>query len=113
MSIQQFRNTIHQVIMPNRAPQSMKTAIFGSVMIRRADATLDLIDALTIAGHVESPVALSEEPLFRRVFSGVYDVLEEAELDQAALAKVLYEAQPPDSETIAGYEVYAVTWIGQ
>lgn len=90
MSIQQFRNTIQQV------------------MTKRADATLDLIDALTIAGHVESPVALSEEPLFRRVFSGVYDVLEEAELDQAALAKVLYEAQPPDSETIAGYEVYAV-----
>lgn len=90
MSIQQFRNTIHRVI------------------TRRADATLDLIDALTVAGHVASPVALSEEPLFRRNFSSVYDVLAEAELDRAALAKALYEAQPAASETLAGYEVYAV-----
>jgi hypothetical protein len=90
MFIQQFRNAIHQV------------------MTQRADATLDLIDTLTIAGHVESPVALSEEPLFRRDFSSVYDVLEEAELDKEVLAKVLYEAQPTDSETMAGYEVYAV-----
>lgn len=90
MSIQQFRNTLHRVI------------------TRRADATLDLIDALTVAGHVESPVALSEEPLFRRDFSSVYDVLAEAELDRVALAKALYAAQPSTSETLAGYEVYAV-----
>jgi hypothetical protein len=34
-----------------------------------------LIDALTVAGHVSSPVALSEEAPFRRKFSMVYDTL--------------------------------------
>jgi hypothetical protein len=42
---------------------------------KRADVTLDLIDALTVAGHVSSPVALSEEGFFRRKFSAIYDVL--------------------------------------
>ncbi len=90
MSIQQFRNAVYQAL------------------TQRADAPLDLIDALTTAGHVESPVALSEQPLFRPAFSSVYDVLDEAEFDAEALAKTLYAAQPSDSETIAGYEVYGV-----
>jgi len=87
--------------------QQFREEVHGSLR-KRADAVLDLIDALTIATPVESPVALSEQPLFRRTFSSIYDVLEEAELDKEAWAKVLYEAQPTDSETIAGYEVYAV-----
>lgn len=75
---------------------------------KRADAALDLIDAVTTAGVVTSPVALSEEPPFRRKFSAVYDVLDHADVDLPALGKVLYEAQPADCETLAGYEVYAV-----
>ena len=42
---------------------------------RRGDAGLDLIDAMSSAATVESPVALSESPLFQREFSSVYDVL--------------------------------------
>jgi len=87
--------------------QQFRQAVYASLR-QRADATLDLLDALTVAGHVESPVALSEQPLFRRQFSGVYDVLAEAALDPQQLAQVLYEAQPRDSDTLAGYEVYAV-----
>jgi hypothetical protein len=90
MSIQQFRHAVYQT------------------MPKRADATLDLIDALTIAGHVESPVALSEEPLFQREFGSVYDALENGCSDPEKLAQVLYDHQPVSSETIAGYEVYAV-----
>ena len=75
---------------------------------KRADAALDLVDAVTTAGVVASPVALSEEPSFRRKFSMVYDVLEHGEVDVAELGKVLYEAQPADCATMAGYEVYAV-----
>jgi hypothetical protein len=52
--------------------------------------------------------ALSEEPPFRRKFSAVYDVLDHGEVDLAELGKVLYESQPADCETMAGYEVYAV-----
>lgn len=75
---------------------------------KRADAALDLIDAVTTAGTVPSPVALSEEPPFRRKFSAIYDVLEHGDVDLSELGKVLYEAQPADCATVAGYEVYAV-----
>jgi hypothetical protein len=75
---------------------------------KRADAALDLIDAVTTAGVVASPVALSEEPLFRRKFSAIYDVLEHGDVDLPELGKVLYESQPADCETVAGYAVYAV-----
>ena len=75
---------------------------------KRADAALDLLDAVTTAGAVSSPVALSEEPLFRRKFSAVYDVLDHGDVDLPELGQVLYEAQPADCETMAGYAVYAV-----
>ena len=42
---------------------------------QRADSGMDLIDALTSALTVESPVAQSESALFRRRFSSVYDFL--------------------------------------
>jgi hypothetical protein len=89
MSIQQFREAVYQTIK------------------KRADAALDLIDALTGAGRVESPVALSEEAPFRRKYSSVYDVLTQGEIDHDQLAPVLYDSVPTDAETIAGYEVYA------
>jgi len=77
-------------------------------MPNRADASLDLIDALTVAGHVDSPVALSEEAPFRRKFSAVYDVLTEGEIEAERLAQILYASQPAESDTLAGYEVYAI-----
>src|SRR5947209_2424302 len=90
MSLQQFRHALHQTL------------------DRRADATLDLIEALTVAGHVTSPVALSEQDPFRRQFSSVYDVLEHGSLPSDTLPQLLYDHQPTDCQTIAGYEVYAV-----
>ena len=69
---------------------------------------MDLIDALTVAGHVESPVALSEETPFRRKFSMIYDTLRNAEVDLDGLPATLLAFQPSDSETIAGYEVYGL-----
>lgn len=87
--------------------QQFRDAVYQK-MPKRADATMDLIDALTVARHVESPVALSEEAPFRRQFSSVYDVLKNGEVEEAALRELFYQMQPSDSETIAGYEVYAV-----
>ena len=75
---------------------------------RRADATLDFIDALTVAGHVASPVALSEESPFRRKFSVIYDVLSEGRLEPEPLHALLTAAQPVEAETMAGYEVYGL-----
>ena len=73
----------------------------------RADAGLELIDALTSATTVESPVAQSESPLFRRSFSSVYDVLNAGRMPSAALRQVLDGYQPAAAEKIAGYEIYA------
>lgn len=87
--------------------QQFRQAVY-QILPKRADASFDLVDALTVAGHVASPVALSEEVPFRRKFSSVYDVLTEGQLEAAQLQPVLTEAWPRDAETLAGYEVYAV-----
>jgi len=75
---------------------------------QRADAGMDLIDALSSAVAVESPVALSESPLFRRKYSSVYDVLENGRMQWPRLRRVLARNQPEDAETIAGFEVYGL-----
>lgn len=91
----------------NNVLSKFRDAVYQEVRYR-PDAILDLIDALTIAGYVGSPVAISESPLFRRKFSSVYDVLLEGEIEVERLRDLLVACQPAESETIAGYEVYAV-----
>ena len=83
-----------------------REVVYQKVVWRPA-ATLDLVDALTTAGHVNSPVALSESPVFRRKFSSVYDALVHGEL--SADLKVLFsDSQATDWETIGGYEIHAI-----
>jgi hypothetical protein len=76
-------------------------------VIWRPAAILDLVDALTMAGQVSSPVALSESPVFRRKFSSVYDALVHGDLGEE-LKTLFHNRQDPAWETIAGYEVHAV-----
>jgi hypothetical protein len=83
-----------------------REAVYQEVIWRPA-AILDLMDALTMAGHVSSPVALSETPVFRRKFSSVYDALVHGELGDE-LKNLFNRSQDPDWETIAGYEVHAI-----
>lgn len=90
MHIQQFRNAVYQSI------------------LKHADPFFDLLDALTVAGHIDSPVALSEEKPFRRKFRSIFDSLLEGEFDFDQLLHTLHSAQPANSETIAGYAVYAL-----
>lgn len=87
--ISEFRNVVYQKV------------------IYRRDAILDMIDGLTISGHVTSPVAISESPVFRRKFSSTYDALVHGELAQD-LKSMLNEKQQAEWETIAGFEVYAL-----
>jgi hypothetical protein len=68
---------------------------------------LDLVDALTTARHVSSPVVLSESPMFRRKFSSVYDALVHGELSDD-LRTLFSDSQDADWETIAGYEIHAI-----
>ena len=83
-----------------------REAVYQKVVWRPA-AILDLVDALTIAGHVNSPVALSESPLFRRKFSSVYDALVHGELGDD-LKNLFSDSQDADWETIGGYEIHAI-----
>lgn len=83
-----------------------REAVYQKVIWRPA-AIVDLMDALTIAGHVHSPVALSESPLFRRKFSSVYDALVHGDLGDE-LKNLFNNSQDRDWETIAGYEVHAI-----
>ena len=90
----------------NNVISKFRDAVYQKVRYR-PDAILDLIDALTVAGYVSSPVAISESPLFHRKFSSVYDVLLEGEFVVEQLCDLLVACQPVESETIAGYEVYS------
>ncbi len=83
-----------------------REAVYQKVTYRPA-AILDLVDALTIAGHVSSPVALSESALFRRKFSSVYDALVSGDLGDD-LENVFSNSQDENWETIAGYEIHAI-----
>jgi len=83
-----------------------REAVYQKVIWRPA-AIVDLMDALTIAGHVSSPVALSESPLFRRKFSSVYDALVHGDLGNE-LKDLFSDSQEANWETIAGYEVHAI-----
>jgi hypothetical protein len=68
---------------------------------------MDLVNALTIAGHVNSPVALSESPMFKRKFSSVYDALVFGDMGNE-LKTIFSECEDENWETIAGYELHAV-----
>jgi Transposase DDE domain len=83
-----------------------REAVYQKAVWRPA-AILDLVDALTIAGHVNSPVALSESPLFRRKFSSVYDALVHGDLG-SELKSLFSDSQAADWETISGYEIHAI-----
>jgi hypothetical protein len=87
--------------------QQFRKAVYQS-FCKRADAMLDLVDALTVAGHVDSPVALSEETPFRRKFSSIFDTLLHGEIDFDLLLPALMEYQPGDSQRITGYEIHAL-----
>ncbi|HIP22107.1 MAG TPA: hypothetical protein EYG79_00690 [Rhodobacteraceae bacterium] len=75
---------------------------------RRSDSGIELIDALSSAVVVESPVALSESPLFQRVFSSVYDFLNNGRINLAQQRRTQYRNQPETAQRIGGYELYAV-----
>lgn len=93
--------------MTDKPLQQFRNAVYQS-FLKRPDAVLDLIDAITVAGHVRSPVAVSEGACFRRKFSMVYDTLRHAAIDFDRLLHTLLSFQPADSEKIAGYEVYGL-----
>ena len=82
--------------------QQFRQAVY-QILPKRADASLDLVDALTVAGHVASPVALSEEAPFRRKFSAIYDVLRAGQVEAETLHPVLSAHFPAEADTLQGF----------
>jgi DDE superfamily endonuclease len=75
---------------------------------QRGDTGLDVIDSLSSAERIGSPVEVSESPLFRRKFSSIYDFLRKGKLSVERIRRALYRHQPAEGAQIAGYDMYAV-----
>jgi hypothetical protein len=94
--------------MTTTSPLQQFRQLLYQFLPKRADAMFDFLDALTVAGHVASPVALSEEGPFRRAFSSIYDVLAHGEIEGKTLHALLATQQPLESEQVAGCDVYGL-----
>jgi hypothetical protein len=77
-------------------------AAFG----RRADALFELMDALTSAGAVPSPIHLSLEAVHRRGWGSFYAALNKGEVPAAAIEALL--AQHPLAEAAGGPLIFGV-----
>jgi hypothetical protein len=87
--------------------QQFRTDLYDA-FDRRADALLDLGDAMLTAGPVSSPVQLSLAPVHRRGWGSLYAALSKGRIDRDAL--LIRVTHLPLSE---GAEIYAVdrsTW---
>src|SRR5215212_9684825 len=75
---------------------------------RRADALIELIDALLTAGPVASLPHLSLQAVHRRGWGSLYDALAEGALDVAALGATLAQYPAADSQPV--YAVDLSVW---
>jgi hypothetical protein len=74
----------------------------------RPDALFELVEALLLSPVIRSAVEVSQSPIFRRHFTGVYDALNNGRIDPDSLRKALVAAEPEDALTVADYAVYAL-----
>ena len=77
-------------------------AAFG----KRADALFELLDALSSAGPVASPIHLSLEPVHRRGWGSFYAALAKGAIPPEAIEALL--AQYPLAEAASGPAIYGV-----
>ena len=82
--------------------QTFRAALYACFE-RRADALLELTDALLTAGPVLSPAHLSQEPVHRRGWGSLYAALAHGRVQSTALRQLI--AQYP---LAAGQPIYAV-----
>jgi hypothetical protein len=111
----------HTAVLPNRAalvPAGQRAALTAldallafraatyAAFGRRADALFEIMDALTGAGTVTSPVHLSLEPVHRRGWGSFYAALNEGTIAAEAMEALL--AQHPLAEAAEGSLIYGV-----
>lgn len=74
---------------------------------KRSDSYMEIAMALASAKYVESVVALSESPIYRRKFSSIYNSLKELAVDGNKLLAVNLEMFREECELLDGHEVYS------
>lgn len=72
-----------------------RQTVYASGFTHRRDAQFELLDALLLAGAVESFPNLSRVPVFRRTWSSVYAAIEEGRHDGVELRQQLLQHVPP------------------
>ena len=87
--------------------QEFRTELYNGFE-SRADASQEIVDALAQSSQVESPVALSEQPVFRRQYPSIYDCLEEGKIGLKKTQATLQKYMPADAEIISGMSAYAI-----
>lgn len=89
----------------NTVKQFLKS-VYKSIDKRR-DSYLELSLAIASSSQIESVVGLSENPLYRRSFSNVYDTLAEVKWDETKLIKANLRLFNETCKSLSGYEVYS------
>jgi hypothetical protein len=84
--------------------QTFRQALYRC-FVRRADALVELTDALLTAGSVFSPVHLSQETVHRRGWGSRYAALAKGRINSTALGRLLAGYPLMD-----GQSIYAVDW---
>lgn len=74
---------------------------------KRRDSYVELALALASSSYVESVVALSKSPLYRRKFASIYDTLTQVAWDDGKLLAANLSLFQDSCETLSGYEVYS------
>jgi hypothetical protein len=92
---------------PTQPLPTFRQKLIG-VFTRRADALVELIDALLVTIDPRSPVELSLSPAFRRRFSMVYDALQAGQVAPEQARQLLADAEPAEALTIAECAVYGL-----
>ena len=87
------------------AEQFLKS-VYNSIE-KRSDSYLEMAMALASTEYVESIVALSESPIYKRRFSSIYESLKEVAIDKDKLLAANLEMFAKESELLDGYEVYS------
>ena len=93
---------------PSLAPlQDFRAALYGCFP-QRADALLDLLDALTAADPVPAPVHLSLHPAHRRGWGSLYDALRAGQIDVPAVRHLV--GQHPLATGVPVYALDTSVW---
>lgn len=89
----------------SKTEQFLKS-LYDSI-IKRADSYIEIGMALASTEYVESVVALSESPIYRRRFSSIYESLKEVVINEDKLLTAKLEMFNKECELLEGHAVYS------